>query len=250
MKQELSDKTKRGRQWVQGEPLPLLPIPSKAMGGNKVSSGSRVYLILRHAILSDVLAPGSWLRQDEVSVQLSVSQTPVREALRILSRERLVELIPNYGAKVSELSIDEFEEIYAVRKGIEKLAVLRSVKLLSFEKIEELRTAYNNLAAIADRETLGTYLSEEWKFRMLIYRLGSSARFLDEIKTYREKAERYLRYAYTYDNSIKVSYGLHYELLTACENGNTLLAEKSIEKALNWTLETAGPVLARNLSNI
>jgi len=250
VKQELSDKSKRGRQWVQGVSLPLLPVPSKAIVGNKVSTSSRVYLILRHAILSDVLAPGSWLRQDEVSVQLSVSQTPVREALKILSRERLVELIPNYGAKVSELSIEEFEEIYAVRKGIEKLAVLRSVKLLSFEKIEELHTKYDNLASIADRETLLTYLSEEWKFRMLIYRLGSSESFIEEIQTYREKAERYLRYAYTYDSSIKASYRLHYELLTACEKGDTLLAEKIVEKALNWTLETAGPVLAKNLSNL
>lgn len=234
---------------MQGVSLPLLPLPSKAFVDKKVSTSSRVYLILRHAILSDVLAPGSWLRQDEVSLQLSVSQTPVREALRTLSRERLVELIPNYGAKVSELSIEEFEEIYAVRKGIEKLAVLRSVKLLSFEKIEELRTKYDNLAIIADRENLAKYLSEEWKFRMLIYRLGSSESFIEEIQTYREKAERYLRYAYTYDNSIKVSYGLHSELLAACESGNTLLAEKIVEKALNWTLETAGPVLARILSN-
>ncbi len=228
--------------------MPLLPIPAKGIVGKKLSTSSRVYLILRHAILSDVLAPGSWLRQDEVSLQLSVSQTPVREALRTLSRERLVELIPNYGAKVSELSIEEFEEIYAVRKGMEKLAVLRSVKLLSFEKIEELRAKYDNLATIAAKETLTTYLAEEWKFRMLIYRMGSSEDFIEEIQTYREKAERYLRYAYTYDNSIKVSYGLHYELLEACEKGNTLLAEKIVEKALNWTLETAGPVLARNLS--
>lgn len=248
MKHEQLGKAKRGRQWVQGKSLPLLPLSLNAFD-DKISTSSRVYQILRHAILSDVLAPGSWLRQDEVALQLTVSQTPVREALKILSRERLVELIPNYGARVSELSIDEFEEIYAVRKGIEKLAILRSVKLLSFEKIEELRVKYDKLAMLADRENLVKYLSEEWKFRMSMYRLGSSERFIEEIQTYREKAERYLRYAYTYDNSIGVSYGLHSELLSACESGDALLASRIVEKALNWTLETAGPVLSTILTS-
>jgi DNA-binding GntR family transcriptional regulator len=240
-------KTKRGRQWKAGASSTMLTLlPSDKQDG-KASITERVHSEIRHAILSDTFSPGSWLRQDLLTEQLGVSRTPVREALRTLSREGLVEFIPNYGARVSELSMDEFEEIYAIRKGMEGLAARRSVRKLSFEKLEELRFEYIALADLAKEENLRTYLQEEWSFRLNLYRVGSSPRFIAQIQVYRELAERYLRYAYTFKDSINASYGLHRELLEACDQGDAARAEIIVQKALNWTLETAGPLIAHKL---
>lgn len=238
---------KRGRQWKAGTPLSTLPLLSEHVGAIGVSITERVYYELRHAILSDLLSSGSWLRQDELTEQLGVSRTPVREALRTLSREGLVELIPNYGARVSELSMEEFEEIYAVRKGIEGLAARRSVRQLSFEKLENLRAAYLALAPLTKAGSLLLYLQKEWDFRLSLYKVASSENFIAQIQAYRERAERYLRYAYTFADSIDASYGLHLEVLTACERGDANQVEVCVQKALNWTLITAGPLIASKL---
>jgi len=240
-------KLKRGRQWDERVTLPPLPVDYPMDQDGPISSTQRTYLILRHAILSGLLIPGTWLRQDDISMQLSVSRTPVREAFRLLSRERLVELIPNYGVMVSSLSMEEFEEIYAVRIGIEGLAIRRSIRRLSLEKYDKLKHIYQDLKPIAQQGDLELYLHREWLFRLELYRFGSSDRFLREIQNFRERSERYLRFAYTFQEAIHDSYAMHNEILLACEQRNMELAEQLVQQALRWTLKTAGPVIAEHL---
>ena len=240
-------KLKRGRQWDERVTLPPLPVDYPMDPDGPISSTQRTYLILRHAILSGLLIPGTWLRQDDISMQLSVSRTPVREAFRLLSRERLVELIPNYGVMVSSLSMEEFEEIYAVRIGIEGLAIRRSIRRLSLEKYDKLKHIYQDLKPIAQQGDLELYLHREWLFRLELYRFGSSDRFLREIQNFRERSERYLRFAYTFQEAIHDSYAMHNEILLACEQRNMELAEQLVQQALRWTLKTAGPVIAEHL---
>jgi DNA-binding GntR family transcriptional regulator len=243
------NKPKRGRQWENGFSISIEENIDLADNKDHISVTDKTYSELKRMILYDILAPGIWLRQDILTRQLGVSRTPVREALRALNREGLIEIIPNYGAKVSDLSMDEFEEIYAIRKGIEGLAARRSVIKLSFEKLKILRNMYESLIPMADNKNLTQYLKEEWHFRYWLYEVACSERFLTQIKALRERAERYLRYAYTFEHSIIDSLEFHHELLIACENGNPQQAEKIVQKALNWTIETAGPIIANRLQN-
>lgn len=240
-------KSKRGRQWEESVVLPSLPVDYPMEKDGPVSSTQHTYLVLHHAILSGLLTPNTWLRQDDISEQLNVSRTPVREAFRILSREGLVELVPNYGAMVSALSIEEFEEIYAVRIGIEGLAIRRSVRKLSLDDLERIKRVYDELLSIALQGDLEIYLHREWLFRLEMYRLGSSNRFLREIQNFRERSERYLRFAYTFQDAIHDSYAMHKEILLACEQRDLDLAEHLVQQALRWTLKHAGPVIAEHI---
>ncbi len=89
---------------------------SEAPGAeNLVSRGQAshdvVYATLRQMILLGEVEPGAWLRQKELTEWFGMSRTPVREALRTLSKEGLVELLSNYGARIAPLSLEEFEEL-------------------------------------------------------------------------------------------------------------------------------------------
>lgn len=245
----MNEKPRRGRQWEEGIALPV----SQTFCTQRSSLGStiteQVYNELRRMILYDDIKPGCWLRQDQITSSLEVSRTPVREALRSLNREGLVELVPNYGAKVSELTIDEFEEIYAHRKGIEGLAVRRSVKKLSFEMLETLQAHLDALRPLVDSSRLKEYLLREWSFRYTLYQVGGRERFLEEIRQYRQRAERYLRYAYSYDDSIKSSFDFHVALLEAGKRADGAAAERIVQEALSWTLEKAVPIIRDHLSS-
>ena len=240
-------KARRGRQWAVEEELPDLPVDFLLEQEQPLSSTQKTYLVLRHAILNGLLNPHMWLRQDDITKQLNVSRTPVREAFRLLSREGLVELIPNYGVMVSPLSIEEFEEIYAVRIGIEALAVRRSVRHLSLDSLERIEQMYHDLYPLSQTGDLEAYLHHEWLFRLEIYRIGSSDRFLREIQSFRELSERYLRFAYTFNEAISDSYAMHKSILTAIEHRDIKRAEQLVQEALRWTLKTAGPVIAAHL---
>jgi DNA-binding GntR family transcriptional regulator len=240
-------KAKRGRQWGEEVKLPKLPVEYVHTIEGPHSSTQKTYLIVRHAILSGLLKPQVWLRQDDITDQLHVSRTPVREAFRLLSHEGLVQLVPNYGVMVSPLSMEEFEEIYAVRIGIEALAVRRAVRHLSLESFEKIERMYHDLYPILQSGNLEEYLHLEWLFRLEIYRIGSTERFLREIQSFRELAERYLRFAYTISDSLSDSYAMHKNILDAIEERNVGRAELLVQDALKWTLKTAGPVIAAHL---
>jgi DNA-binding GntR family transcriptional regulator len=77
---------------------------------------------IRARILSGQLQPGERLRQDELAAEFGVSSMPVREALRRLQAEALVEFRPCQGASVAHLSLEEFEEVFRIREELEVLA--------------------------------------------------------------------------------------------------------------------------------
>jgi DNA-binding GntR family transcriptional regulator len=78
---------------------------------------------LREAIVDNVLAPGSRLREVQLAAQLGVSRTPVREAFAQLEREGLVTIAPRVGAFVREVTLRDVDEIYSVRAALEGMAV-------------------------------------------------------------------------------------------------------------------------------
>lgn len=77
---------------------------------------------LREAILDGVLAPSTWLREDEVSAAFRVSRTPAREALRRLADEGLATKTANHGTVVAPLSLEDVLALYVVREDLEGLA--------------------------------------------------------------------------------------------------------------------------------
>lgn len=94
--------------------------------------------VLREAILDGVLQPSKWLREMEVSQELSVSRTPVREALRRLASEGLVVIVANQGAMVAPMTIDDVLEMYAVRENLEGLAAKLAAKNRSQKHLRQL----------------------------------------------------------------------------------------------------------------
>jgi DNA-binding GntR family transcriptional regulator len=87
-----------------------------------VSVADRVYDVLQGRIIGGDLEVGSRIHQENVSEELGVSRTPVREALARLAAEGLVEFLPNRGARVAEVTIDDMRISYEARLALEPLA--------------------------------------------------------------------------------------------------------------------------------
>src|SRR5262245_28498270 len=86
--------------------------------------------VLRERIRNGELAPGERLRVDELTQELGMSATPIREALRLLQADRVVDYRPHHGIVVAELSIGKTEEVYRLRALLEPLAVELAVPKL------------------------------------------------------------------------------------------------------------------------
>lgn len=93
---------------------------------------------LRHAILSGVFQPGSRLVESQLCGSLGVSRPSLREALRSLQAERLIEIVPNRGPQIPVLSWRDAEEIYEVRELLEGEAAARCADNISEADLEAL----------------------------------------------------------------------------------------------------------------
>jgi DNA-binding GntR family transcriptional regulator len=195
-------------------------------------------------ILSSEIKPGSWLRQQDVAASFQVSRTPVREAMRTLAQEGLVETVPHYGARVTRLTMEEFEELYALRSGIEGLAARLAAQQVTAGQIPPLRQALDQLAALTHTVELPVYLRQEWRFRLQCYQVTGRQRLLNQVVFLREHSERYIHLAYGLQARIDESFGFHVQLMEAIAAGDGNGAERVLQSALQWTLRNAGPVVA------
>jgi len=96
--------------------------------GVEMREADRAYETLRADILSWELAPGTVLGEAVVSQQLGLSRTPIREALRRLEREKLVQIRSGRGAVVAEISLDSIAELFQMREAIETYAARLSAR--------------------------------------------------------------------------------------------------------------------------
>ena len=98
--------------------------------------GQKVFQSIQDDILSGRYQREEELREIAIGEELRVSRTPVREALRQLELDGLVKIIPNRGAYVVGISLEDMKEIYELRCILEKLCAKWAVKNAALEQIE------------------------------------------------------------------------------------------------------------------
>src|ERR1700720_1966284 len=113
------------------------------------TKADEIALALEEAIVSGELAPGTVLRQEQVSAQYSVSRTPVREALRRMSALGLVSFEANRGFRVRTLSRQEMWEAFLVRAELESLITGIAAAKMTEENLAELERAEQRFSRLA-----------------------------------------------------------------------------------------------------
>ena len=107
-----------------------------------------IAVLIEEAIVSGELAPGSVLRQEQLSERFGVSRTPVREALRRLAALGLVSFEPNRGVRVRTLSHDDLREAFLVRAELEALVTEIAAQKMTPEALEELEECEQRFARL------------------------------------------------------------------------------------------------------
>jgi DNA-binding GntR family transcriptional regulator len=97
-----------------------------------------IYLALRERILSDEIAPGTRLVMRDIANRYEASDIPVREALRMLERDGLVETEPYRGARVTTLTAKEVEETYFIRSHLESIATGLAAERITDAELAQL----------------------------------------------------------------------------------------------------------------
>lgn len=171
---------------------------------------------LRQAILSGALAPGTPLRQEELATAFAVSRMPVREALRQLEAQALVDFAPHRGAVVTEISAADAADHYAIRLALEPVALRLSLPALSSEDLARATALVDEMDAEPDAARLGEL---NRRFHMTLYGGAGRPRLLALVDQQLAAADRYLRFHLAALGREHLSQAEHRGLLGACRAG-------------------------------
>jgi DNA-binding GntR family transcriptional regulator len=112
---------------------------------------------LRQRIVEGHLAPGAKLNERELSELLQVSRTPLREAIKMLAAEGLVELLPNRGAVVAQMSEQDVADTFEVIAGLEGQSGELAAQRINEAELAEIRALHYEMLAAHTRRDLPTY---------------------------------------------------------------------------------------------
>ncbi len=130
------------------------------------AASQRVADHLRAAILGGEILPGERVRQEDVAQRLGASRLPVREAIRMLEAEGLIEHEANKGARVPRLGRQEVDVMYKMRERLEPLALGESIPHLSEADLRRLGRIQDQIEADSE---VGRFLELDREFHLLTY---------------------------------------------------------------------------------
>ena len=192
---------------------------------------------LRAMIFDGNLPPGTWIDEKELAGQWQISRTPMREALKVLAAEGLVELVPHRGCRIVELTDEDAATLFPVMALLEGECAREAVQHLTPEVMVDLRAMHEKLESSAAAQDVDTYYRVNHEFHSLVQRLAGN-RWLDRVTSDLRQFIRLMRgRQLALPGRINDSLQEHRELMAAFEDRNQKAAERTMRTHLLAQLE-------------
>jgi DNA-binding GntR family transcriptional regulator len=198
------------------EPTPLRP----------ASMHEEVASRLRHMVFERQLVPGEWIDELKLAHEWQISRTPLREALKVLAAEGLVQAVPRQGCRVTEMSEDDADELFPVMALLEGRCAFEAVRKATPEGIATLRRLHESLETHAAANDIDGYYRANHEFHSTVQALADN-RWLDRATNELRKFLRLLRgRQLNWPGRIADSINEHRVLIAAIEQRDAARAER------------------------
>ena len=195
-------------------------------------SSSRIYQQLRNSILHSELPANQSIKQDHIAEQFGVSKIPVREALRLLEADGLVEFIPRRGAFVVELTESDILEYLEIRIALESHALRLAIPNMTDSDVRDAERILVEYQQVSDIERWSELNSQ---FHHSIYAPCGSSKLLQMIQNNKERTNFFMRLKISQVSGLERPHLEHLAILKACRDGNIELGVKLLRKHIEYT---------------
>ena len=201
------------------------------------SREDEVYMTLEEDILSGVYKNGDSLTEQPLSDRLGVSRTPIRAALRRLSEEGLVELIPNKGAVVIGVTAQDLIDTYKIRMRLEGLASAEAATKISKEDMKRLADSVELSEFYLRKRDLDHLKELDSEFHNIIYKASGNRLLSKTLSELHRSIQRYRRLSLTVPERLEKCIAEHREILAAIERGDAEAADGLTEEHISAALD-------------
>jgi len=198
----------------------------------------KVYRILKEKIIKGNFLSGEKILEVNISKQLGVSRTPVREALRELSAEGFVKMEPNLGMVVVDFSLEELKEVLETRILLEGFAASVAAEKINKQEIAKLEEIIRKMNNCICKNDVIVYSNLNAKFHGLILNICGNKRMM-KICTNLSDSEHRFKIRSLRDNPERLKYSLkeHQKILEALKKKDSEQANKLSKKHIEKVLE-------------
>jgi len=186
----------------------------------------RVFNQLRNQILTGVYKPGESLIELRLSEELGVSRTPIREAIRQLELEGLVQAIPNKGAVVKGVTEQDVEDIFTIRTRIEGLAARWAAEKITEEEIKELKETLEFEEFYTMKNDAEHLMKFDSKFHEIIFRASKSSPLMHMLSTFHHYIQNARNNSFDTPGRPVKAFEEHKAIFEAISNKNADVAEE------------------------
>ena len=154
------------------------------------SLGGKVFQQLKNSILAGEFENGAELREIALAKKLGVSRTPVREALRQLEQEGLVEIYPNRGAYVKGITYKDVEDIFRIRARLEGLCAEMAVSSITREQLDKLDEIILLSKFYEEKKDMEHLLKMDSQFHEVLFESCGSKMLEHQLKDYHQYVQK------------------------------------------------------------
>jgi DNA-binding GntR family transcriptional regulator len=196
-----------------------------------------VYETLRQSILDGTLKPGQRLLSSALADELNVSRTPIREALRKLEAEGLIEPSPRSGLIVREISEEDLTELFYVREALEGMSARLAAENASKSALLELHVLLDDMEAALKKNDLKLVRKLTGEFQMAVSQASQNKRLVQMLKVLLDQIRQVQTSTLFIKGRAKEALGEHRRLVQAIEARDAELAERLARQHRQNTLQ-------------
>lgn len=208
----------------------------------KTTLGDQIYTILREDIISQRIKCGEKLTLKALQERFDISSTPIREAIKRLSQEGLVEHVTNVGAKVIDIKEKDIKEIYDFCAVLDSAALKYAMRSREYEElVYELENCVKSQEISLNSDNIKNFKLHSDNFHDILYKYADNSRLYDAARSIRSQFTILTNKYQNYINAETAVLAEHKELLEAIkskdiENASSIMT-RHFENAKNYLLQ-------------
>ena len=204
---------------------------------NVGNAAETAYAVLREAIVTNTLKPGTRLLAEELAKRLGISKTPVREAFRKLQAENLISVSPGNALTVKAITEEQLIEIYYTREALEGMAARLAAENSGTIEQARLRAIYEEMKSPGVLANMRRLRELTGEFQLALFRASRNSTIYELLKRLQEQIRQYSGTTLSHEGRAKEVLAYSKALLAAVEKRDSDAAERIARANRRRTLE-------------
>lgn len=199
------------------------------MGQNKLET-DEVYVILKKRIINLEYEPGLVLNEVDVAEEFNTSRTPIRRVFQLLHGDKLLNIVPRFGAQVTPIDFKQMKSIFEVTRELDPFAARLAVERINDENLRELEEIVKRLESYDISKDYQSAINDDERFHNIIFSSCGNIWLQDILTSLHYHTERLWHYCEQYFDNLDLFTHTLGKVLEA-------IKEKDIEKAEKYAKE-------------